>query len=99
LYYIEHISSRDKLILCYFKDVNHVLEIRSLSNGSLLQEIPLEIGIISEYSIRKEISEFFFKFENMVTAGKIYRCLSSETTVQTVCSVSAYFNTIAFPRR
>jgi len=58
-----------------------------LITGALLQEIPLEVGIISDYSISKENSEFFFTFENLVTPGKIYRCISVSAT-EIKCDVS-----------
>ncbi|OXA54633.1 Prolyl endopeptidase [Folsomia candida] len=65
----------DFLLLCYFEDVQHKLEIRHISDGSLLQEIQFPFpGVISDNHVTAEDTEFFFRLENLVQPGVVFRC-------------------------
>jgi len=59
-------------VTCYIHDVKSLLELRSLRDGSLIQNFPIEVGTISGFSGKKEHSEFFFQFVSFLTPGRIY---------------------------
>ena len=63
----------NKLVTCYLHDVRHVLKIFNLFDGSLLKVLDLGMGTISGYSAKRFHAEMFFKFENVLSPGKIYR--------------------------
>ncbi|CAH2067535.1 unnamed protein product [Thlaspi arvense] len=64
----------DQLVACYMSDVKHILQIRDLKSGSLLHQLPLDIGAVSDVSARREDSTFFFSFTSFLTPGVIYKC-------------------------
>ncbi|CAN8240150.1 unnamed protein product [Cochlearia groenlandica] len=63
-----------QLVACYMSDVKHILQIRDLKSGSLLHQLPLDIGSVSDVSARREDSTFFFSFTSFLTPGLIYKC-------------------------
>ncbi|XP_003737257.1 prolyl endopeptidase [Galendromus occidentalis] len=63
----------DKLIVEYCQDVVSKLQIHKLS-GEFLQNLPLDIGAVSEISGKRKLSEIFLKFSSFLTPGRIYRC-------------------------
>ncbi|XP_010536444.1 PREDICTED: prolyl endopeptidase-like [Tarenaya hassleriana] len=68
------------LIVSYLSDVKHVLQIRDLKSGSLLHQLPLDIGSVSGVFARRKDSSFFFSFASFLTPGVIYKCdLADET--------------------
>jgi len=66
-------TNRDQLVLRYLEDVKNKLEVRHLTNGSFIQEIPVEIGTINVISGDRDDHEFFFKIVSFLSPGKIYR--------------------------
>ncbi|AEE35801.1 Prolyl oligopeptidase family protein [Arabidopsis thaliana] len=62
------------LVACYMSDVKHILQIRDLKSGSLLHQLPLDIGSVSDVSARRKDNTFFFSFTSFLTPGVIYKC-------------------------
>ncbi|XP_014251947.1 prolyl endopeptidase isoform X2 [Cimex lectularius] len=71
----------DKLVLCYIHDVKNVLHVHNLSDGSFIQELPLEMGTVTGFSGEKKYTELFYDFKSFFTPGKIYRCDFSQTPI------------------
>jgi len=59
--------------LGYLEDVKNKLEVRFLGNGSFIQEIPVEIGSVNQFSGKRKYNEFFFNFVSFLTPGQSYR--------------------------
>ncbi|CAG7826338.1 unnamed protein product, partial [Allacma fusca] len=58
--------------------MKYMLDIRSLRDGSLLQEIDFQVGNILEFHLENKTSnEFFFKLQSCISPGLIYHCKSS----------------------
>ncbi|XP_010471763.1 PREDICTED: prolyl endopeptidase-like [Camelina sativa] len=64
----------NQLVACYMSDVKHILQIRDLKSGSLLHQLPLDIGSVSDVSARRKDNSFFFSFTSFLTPGVIYKC-------------------------
>ncbi|ESQ27517.1 hypothetical protein EUTSA_v10018135mg [Eutrema salsugineum] len=64
----------NQLVACYMSDVKHILQIRDLKSGSLLRQLPLDIGSVSDVSARRKDNSFFFSFTSFLTPGVIYKC-------------------------
>ncbi|KAK9205490.1 hypothetical protein WN943_015757 [Citrus x changshan-huyou] len=70
----------NQMILSYLSDVKYVLQIRDLKTGSLLHQLPIEIGSVNAKSVRCDDSVVFISFTSFLTPGIIYQCnLISET--------------------
>ena len=65
-------TNKDLLIACYIRDVVNVLEIRSLSDGSLVRALDIPIGSITGFSGKRKQNEIFFYFTSFLTPGIIY---------------------------
>ncbi|GFR49589.1 hypothetical protein Agub_g11655, partial [Astrephomene gubernaculifera] len=64
----------DALVLHYMRDVASVMQLRSLTRGSLLRELPLPgVGSVGSMSGDRKGSELFFSFTSFVEPGAIYR--------------------------
>lgn len=63
----------------YLVDVNSQLEVRSLSNGSLIQQIDIPSGSIDSSWGKKTHNEIFFRVVSFLTPGIIYRVDLSRT--------------------
>lgn len=69
----------DQMIVSYLSDVKYVLQIRDLKSGSLLHQLPIDIGTVHGISARREDKVAFIGFTSFLTAGIIYQCdLESE---------------------
>nr|XP_026689406.1 prolyl endopeptidase [Ciona intestinalis] len=65
--------NQNKLVVCYLRDVKSVLELRHLADGSLIKQLPLDVGSVVGYSGRKDQDEIFYMFMSFLTPGVIYR--------------------------
>ncbi|KAM5565243.1 hypothetical protein ABKV19_019325 [Rosa sericea] len=63
-----------QMIVSYLSDVKYVLQIRDLKSGSLVHQLPIDIGSVTGISARREDSTIFFGFTSFVTPGVIYQC-------------------------
>ncbi|KAH8246746.1 hypothetical protein KR038_004450 [Drosophila bunnanda] len=63
----------DKLLVCYIRDVKSVLQVNSLTDGSLVRVFDLDIGTIVGTSGEKRYSEIFYNFSSFLNPGSIYR--------------------------
>ncbi|XP_040363697.1 prolyl endopeptidase isoform X3 [Rosa chinensis] len=63
-----------QMIVSYLSDVKYVLQIRDLKSGSLVHQLPIDIGSVTGISARREDSTIFFAFTSFVTPGVIYQC-------------------------
>ncbi|XP_065008819.1 uncharacterized protein LOC135584265 isoform X1 [Musa acuminata AAA Group] len=64
----------NQILVCYLRDVKHILQIRDMSTGDLLHCLPLDVGSVSGISARRENSEIFISFTSFLSPGIIYRC-------------------------
>lgn len=64
----------NQLIVSYLSDVKHLLQVRDLKTGSLLHQLPIDIGTVFEISARREDSVVFISFTSFLTPGTIYQC-------------------------
>ena len=72
--------NKDQILVSYLSDVKYLLQIRDLKTGSLLHNLPIEIGSVFGVSGRREYSEVFIGFTSFLTSGIIYKCnLATET--------------------
>ncbi|OMO75515.1 hypothetical protein COLO4_26055 [Corchorus olitorius] len=74
-----HAVNNNQMIVSYLSDVKYVLQIRDLETGSLLHQLPIDIGSVFGISARREDSVAFIGFTSFLTPGIIYQCnLGSE---------------------
>lgn len=64
----------NQLIVSYLSDVKYVLQIRDLKSGSLVHQLPIDIGSVHGISARRKDSTVFIGFTSFVTPGVIYQC-------------------------
>jgi prolyl oligopeptidase len=65
-------TNKDFLVACYIRDVVNALEIRKLSDGSLVKTLDIPIGSITGFSGNRKQSEIFYYFTSFLTPGIIY---------------------------
>ena len=70
----------NQMIVSYLSDVKCVLQVRDLKTGSLLHQLPIDIGTVDEVSARREDSVVFISFTSFLTPRIIYQC-SLETNI------------------
>lgn len=69
----------NQMIVSYLSDVKYVLQIRDLKSGSLLHQLPIDIGTVYGISARREDKVVFIGFTSFLAPGIIYQCnLESE---------------------
>ncbi|XP_048130564.1 prolyl endopeptidase-like isoform X1 [Rhodamnia argentea] len=66
--------NHNQLIVSYLSDVKCVVQIRDLKTGSLLYQLPIDIGTVHGISARREDSTIFFGFTSFLSPGIIYQC-------------------------
>lgn len=64
----------NQILVCYLSDVKYVLQIRDLKTGSLLHDLPIDIGSVFDISARRQDSTIFIGFTSFLTPGIIYQC-------------------------
>lgn len=64
----------NEMIVSYLSDVKYVLQVRDLKSGSLLHQLPIDIGSVSGISARREDSTVFIGFTSFLTPGIIFKC-------------------------
>lgn len=64
----------NQILVCYLSDVKYVLQIRDLKTGSLLHDLPIDIGSVFDISARRQDSTVFIGFTSFLTPGIIYHC-------------------------
>ncbi|TVU41967.1 hypothetical protein EJB05_15531, partial [Eragrostis curvula] len=71
--------NNNQLLVCYMSDVKNILQLRHLGTGTLIHQLPLEIGSVSEISCRREDKEAFIGFVSFLSPSIIYRCNLAST--------------------
>lgn len=66
--------NNNQMIVSYLSDVKYVLQVRDLKSGSLLHQLPIEIGSVYGISARREDSTVFIGFTSFLTPGIIFKC-------------------------
>ncbi|KAF7139577.1 hypothetical protein RHSIM_Rhsim07G0252600 [Rhododendron simsii] len=66
--------TEDGKLRSHLSDVKCVLQLRDLKTGALLQNLPMDIGTVSEISARREDSIAFIGFTSFLSPGIIYQC-------------------------
>lgn len=64
----------NQMIVSYLSDVKYVLQVRDLKSGSLLHQLPIDIGSVSGISARRKDKVVFFGFTSFLSPGIIYQC-------------------------
>ena len=64
----------NQMIVSYLSDVKYVLQVRDLKSGSLLHQLPIDIGSVSGISARRKDNVVFFGFTSFLSPGIIYQC-------------------------
>lgn len=68
-----HAHASNKIVMNYLVDVKSQLEVRSLSDGSLIQKIDLPPGAIDSSWAKKTHYELFIRVVSFISPGIIYR--------------------------
>lgn len=64
----------NQMIVSYLSDVKYVLQVRDLETGSMLHNLPIDIGTVYGISARRKDSTVFIRFTSFLTPGIIYQC-------------------------
>ncbi|XP_058225537.1 uncharacterized protein LOC131334513 [Rhododendron vialii] len=64
----------NQVLVSYLSDVKYVLQLRDLKTGALIQNLPMDIGTVSEISARRKDSIAFIGFTSFLSPGIIYQC-------------------------
>jgi prolyl oligopeptidase len=64
----------NQLIVSYLSDVKHLLQVRDLKTGSLLHQLPIDIGTVYDISARREDKVVFISFTSFLSPGIVYQC-------------------------
>ncbi|KAF8929428.1 hypothetical protein BGZ47_001060 [Haplosporangium gracile] len=63
----------NKLVLCYMRDVKHIIVVHDLISGEFLYQVPLPVGTLGRIVGERKDKEFFIAFSSYLTPGFIYR--------------------------
>ncbi|XP_057532260.1 uncharacterized protein LOC130810277 isoform X1 [Amaranthus tricolor] len=66
------LANRNKLIVCYLRDVKHVIEIRDYETGQFLYRLPIDIGTV-RISAKRFDSIVFVSFTSFLTFNITYQ--------------------------
>ncbi|CAG2100307.1 unnamed protein product, partial [Medioppia subpectinata] len=66
------VANNDALIVCYMRDVVNVMEVRRLSDGSVVKNLDVPIGSVTGFSAKRSQKEIFYYFTSFLTPGVIY---------------------------
>lgn len=66
------VANNDVLIACYIKDVTNIIELRKLSDGSLIRKLDIPIGSITGFSGKRKQKEIFYYFTSFLSPGTVY---------------------------
>ena len=66
------LANRNKLIVCYLRDVKHVIEIRDYETGQFLYRLPIDIGTV-RISAKRFDSIAFVSFTSFLTFNITYQ--------------------------
>lgn len=64
----------NQILVSYLSDVKNVVQLRDLRTGTLLHQLPIDIGTVYDVSARREDSIFFISFTSFLSPGIIYQC-------------------------
>lgn len=64
----------NQLIVSYLSDVKHLIQVRDLKSGSLLHQLPIDIGTVYDISARREDNVVFISFTSFLSPGIVYQC-------------------------
>ncbi|KAK1388533.1 Prolyl endopeptidase [Heracleum sosnowskyi] len=64
----------NQMIVSYMRDVKDVLQLRDLKTGTLLHELPIDIGTVFDVSARRKDNMVFISFTSFLSPGIIYQC-------------------------
>ncbi|XP_028820544.1 prolyl endopeptidase isoform X1 [Denticeps clupeoides] len=62
------------LLVNYVHDVKDILQLWDLPSGTLIRDLPLDVGTVAGLSCKKKHPDFFYKFTSFTTPGIIYHC-------------------------
>lgn len=72
---------KDKVLIKYLRDAKSILQVRDLSSGKLVHQIPVDIGNVSWITNSRYDPVAFFGLISFLNPGIIYRCdLSAPVT-------------------
>ncbi|KAG5528490.1 hypothetical protein RHGRI_029248 [Rhododendron griersonianum] len=64
----------NQVLVSYLSNVKYVLQLRDLKTAALLQNLPMDIGTVSEISARREDIIAFIGFTSFLSPGIMYQC-------------------------
>ncbi|CAH0553417.1 unnamed protein product [Brassicogethes aeneus] len=64
---------KDKMMLCYMKDVKHVLQLNGLNTGEKILDIQMDMGTIENATGRREDNQIFYSFTSFLTPKLIHK--------------------------
>lgn len=64
----------NQIVVTYLSDVKHILQLRDLKTGTLLHNLPIDIGTVFSVCSRRKDDRLFIGFTSFLTPGVIYQC-------------------------
>lgn len=59
------------LLVNYIHDVKDILQLFELGSGTLIRDLPLDVGTVTGLSCKKKHSDFFYKFTSFTQPGNV----------------------------